>query len=221
MQAKRAPSRRAGTPFTKGHFAHAQPQHSTKFPVLEIFRSQIHQQPQRTINQADHIRPRRTFSRMKLSRNKHPQASNGLHLAVLADVEDMGIQNTVYGEKRNLRLTFLVDEKDPHGDPLRVTDITTASYHPDSKLTGYVCALLGDEPGDDVETEDLINRCCRLTTELKANSKGKLYARIIAKEPLRPGERGPAIPLTFQRAETRPTRTAGSSAQRRPEVRPN
>jgi hypothetical protein len=156
---------------------------------------------------------------MKLSR-KNPQASNGVHLAVLCDVEDMGIQNTVYGDKHNLRLTFLVDEKDAHGECFRVTDICTASVHSDSKLCAYARSLLGCDPGDDLETEDLLGCCCRLETELKANIKGKVYARVIGSAPLRPDERGPAIPLTFQRAKNRPAPTAAPSAQR-PEARPN
>src|SRR5580765_7222749 len=155
---------------------------------------------------------------MKLSRNKHLQASNGLHLAVLADVEDMGIQNSVYGQKHNLRLVFLVDEKDTQGEPLRVTDICTASSHPDSKLTKYARALLAGDPGDDLETEDLLGRCCWLETELKPNTKGKPYAHVVNSTPLRGDEPGLAIPLTFQRAENRPPRTTKSGTQR-PEVR--
>ena len=158
---------------------------------------------------------------MKLSR-KQPQPSNGSHLAVLADIEDMGIQNTGFGEKPTLRLTLLVDEKDPRGELFRVTDICTASAHPDAKLSEYARALLGGDPGDDLETEDLIGRCCGLETQQKANAKGKVYARVISIAPLRMDECGLAIPLGFQRAKNRPTQTTGlSSTQRRPEARPN
>ena len=157
---------------------------------------------------------------MKLSR-KSPQPSNGSHLAVLADIEDKGIQSTFFGEKHTLHLTFLLDEKDPHGELFRVTDICTASAHADAKLSKYARALLGNDPGD-LETEDLVGRCCRLETEQKANAKGKVYARIISSASLRGDERGPAIPLSFQRAKDRPTQTTGlSNAQRRPEARPN
>ena len=159
---------------------------------------------------------------MKLSR-KHPQPSNGWHCAVLADIEDLGMQDSAFGEKHTLRLTFLVDEKDPNGELFRITDLCSASPHVESKLTKYARVLLGGDPGDDLETEDLLGRCCRLETEVKANIKGKAYARIIASAPLQPGESGPAIPLNFQRAGKRPAQTTRlSSAQRRPpEARPN
>jgi hypothetical protein len=159
---------------------------------------------------------------MKLSR-KHPQPSNGWHCAVLADIEDLGMQDSAFGEKHTLRLTFLVDEKDPNGELFRVTDLCSASPHVDSKLTRYARVLLGCDPGDELETEELLRRCCRLETEVKANLKGKGYPRIIASAPLQPEESGPAIPLNFQRAGNRPPRTTGlSSAQRgTPEARPN
>ena len=149
---------------------------------------------------------------MKLTR-KHPQPSNGSHLAVLADIEDMGIQNTSFGDKPTLRLTFLVDEKDPHGELFRVTDFCTASAHDKAKLSRYARALLGNDPGDDLETEDLIGRCCGLETEQKANTKGKVYPRIISCRPLRTDECGPAIPLGFQRAKNRPPQTGLFSTQ--------
>jgi hypothetical protein len=118
-------------------------------------------------------------------------------------------------------LTFLLDEKDPHGELFRVTDLCTASADAAAKLSEYAGALLGSDPGDDLETEDLIGHCCGLETEQKANAKGKVYARIVSVRPLRADECGPAIPLGFQRAKNRLTQTGLSSTQHRPEARPN
>lgn len=65
---------------------------------------------------------------MKLTRRKQrPQATDGPHLATLCDVQDLGIQNTNFGERHNLRLIFLIDELDPKGEPLQVSLICTAS----------------------------------------------------------------------------------------------
>jgi hypothetical protein len=104
--------------------------------------------------------------------------------------------------------------------PLQVTDLATASANENSKLTRYATVLLGCDPGEDLQTEDLVGLCCQLRTEQKTNRKGQSYARVIERKPLPAGEKGPAIPLNFTRAENRP-HTTQSSAPPRPEARPN
>ncbi len=143
---------------------------------------------------------------MKLTRRKQrPQASDGPHLSTLADVQDLGIQNTNFGERHNLRLVFLIGESDPKGEPLQVSLICTASAHENSKLTALTRLLLGDQATEDVDTSDLLGKSCCLTTEQQANSRGKVFAQIVSQRALRPGDQGPSIPIDYERSENRPT----------------
>lgn len=143
---------------------------------------------------------------MKLTRRKQrPQATDGPHLATLCDVQDLGIQNTNFGERHNLRLIFLIDELDPKGEPLQVSLICTASAHENSKLTALTRLLLGDQATEDVDTSDLLGRSCCLTTEQQANSRGKVFAQIVSQRALQPGETPPSIPIDFERNENRAT----------------
>jgi hypothetical protein len=144
---------------------------------------------------------------MKISRRKKKefqQAGDGWHIAVLADVEDRGMQASKYGEKHKVQLVFLLDEHDHEGNLIRVSDFCTASTHENSKLTAYVRTLTGTDPEEDFDTEDLIGRSLRLETKQHVTPQGKTYANVIRQDVLKAGERGPGIPLDFIRAQDRP-----------------
>lgn len=159
---------------------------------------------------------------MRIKRKKYEQASNGWHNAVCADVIDLGIQKTRFGNKEQIRLVFLIDERDATGEPIQVFDTMTASTWETSKLTEYTRALTGAVPPDDFDPDQLIGRTCRLETEQQTSDKGKTYANIVRKAPMKAGEHAPGIPLNYVRAKDRPPsgkfRTNGGLGATKPNI---
>jgi hypothetical protein len=138
---------------------------------------------------------------MQIERKSFEPASDGEHLATCVDVVDLGMQTGKYGEKRRLKLVFVVDEQDSEGEAIRVTDFVTASIHRTAKLTPYIKTLTGKAPGHSFNTETLIGCSCAVTTEQRTSEDGTVFANITDKRPLRKGERGPVRPIGFKRAE--------------------
>lgn len=55
--------------------------------------------------------------------------SAGIHGAVCVDVTDLGLQQTNYGEKRQLRLTFSLDQNKSDGKPIVISRKYTATLN--------------------------------------------------------------------------------------------
>jgi len=141
---------------------------------------------------------------MKIKPKMYAQASDGWHVGVLADIEYLGIRKSQFGDQEKARLVFLLNERDPAGEPIQITDLATVSIHQDAKFSEYVLTLTGERPDPNVEfeTEPLIGRACRLESKQKLTPKGT-YANITNRAALKPGDQAPAIPLNFVRAENR------------------
>jgi hypothetical protein len=137
---------------------------------------------------------------VKLERNPFEPASDGEHLCTVADVIDLGMQQSQFGTKRRLKLVLITDEQDSEGNPIRIITWTTASIHKSSKLTSLVKVLLGKDPGIVFETEALIGCSLAVTTEQVTKSDGQVFANIAGFRKLSKNEHGPLVPLNFVRA---------------------
>lgn len=146
----------------------------------------------------------------KPKQKQYQQASDGIHPAVLADIEDLGEVQTKFGTKSKICLTYLIgDEWDAEGKPIRVSQFLVNSIHPKSNLYNLILTLTGAEPNDDFDSEDLIGLQCRIRTHRYTNRKGLVYAGVNRVFPANGGAEV-QIPLDFARADER--RTDGRAA---------
>jgi hypothetical protein len=114
-------------------------------------------------------------------KKEYPIASEGVTLLVLADVEDLGIQNSeLYGPKPQVRLTWVLDEKDPEGNYFVVSRTFTNSLHEKSNLYPVVTDMLGARPPVPYDLENLLGRVNLGVIKRKVATKGKHEGRTFA-----------------------------------------
>lgn len=110
----------------------------------------------------------------------YEQMSEGLHNVVISKVEDLGLQETMYGAKEQARIYFTAqDQKDIEGKAIDVPmTVTTTSLHPKSKLAKLLNSLgVGFE--NSFNLNDLVGIKCQVVIEHAENKEtGKAYAKI-------------------------------------------
>ena len=122
------------------------------------------------------------------SQQKFPVAPEGAHAATLEAITDLGIQETQYGPKAKVRLTWLLDTTSEDGRPLKAFQSFTKSWGEKSNLRKTARQILGRDPGPEYDTDDLIGK--RATLVLGHDEVGdKIYANVRAILTLREGER--------------------------------
>src|SRR5262249_44848262 len=150
---------------------------------------------------------------MKIERpvaKQFAQASNGEHIAVLADIIDLGVVNSKFGAKPKLQLVFLIDEKDEEGELIRVSHFVNKSWWETSNLAKCIEALSDGALVDD--TEELIGACCRIMTKQYTHpTTGKVYANILDIYGMKPGTPKLKIPLDFVRKKDQPAKPGKTS----------
>lgn len=82
----------------------------------------------------------------------------GIHSAVCVDVIDLGIQETEFGPKHQLRLSFELEAKKDDGTPFVVSKRFTASLHPKATLAQFLSKWRGKPvgEGESIDLEKLI-----------------------------------------------------------------
>jgi hypothetical protein len=134
-----------------------------------------------------------------------PIASEGLALIVLADVEDIGVVMTEkYGPKPQVRLTWVVDEKDEEGNYFVIRRAFTNSLSETALLYPVVKDILGKVPPVPYDLELMIGRVnlglIKHNVSTKGVSKGKKFANIDSILTAKPGQTL-AIPSDFVRGK--------------------
>ncbi len=139
----------------------------------------------------------------KKVKKQYPQSADGIHAAVLVDVEDLGERSTQWGTKHKVRLCFMTEELDPEGQPIFVSDFPVLSLDERARLHAIVTALTGVAPEDDVDLDTLIGRRCQLNIKQSTGADGLVYANV--RQVLPPNPRDPilAVPIDFVRAKDR------------------
>lgn len=138
---------------------------------------------------------------------------DGYHTAVLADIIDFGIQKSQYGEKPEMLLVWLVDEKNIDGQPKDVIQFVSKSLFKkkdkSAKLRVAVEALLGrdlteqEAKSPEFDIEPLIGNCAKLLTEGYENAAGKTRTKILSVKKA-DSNKGVAIPHDFKRDYQKP-----------------
>lgn len=135
---------------------------------------------------------------------QYPLPSEGLHLLVLADVADLGVvQNQHYGARREVALTWVVNEQDKEGNYFAIRRTFNAAMSEKSNLFAVITHMYGKNPPKSLDLETLIgkvNNGVIVHTEGKAGTRnaGKKFANIKAFLAAKKGETF-AIPKDFVR----------------------
>lgn len=114
----------------------------------------------------------------KKGETKFEQATAGKQPAVLAAIEDLGPQDTKWGERTQCKITYVLAELGSTGRQKRVSQTVTQSLHEKSKLTALLTSILGSVP-DELDPNTLIGIQVILTlgTVVKdGQEKTRLYA---------------------------------------------
>jgi hypothetical protein len=94
---------------------------------------------------------------LKKGESKFEQVTAGKQPAVIAKFEDIGTQETKFGDRAQCRIVYVLAECDSSGRQKRISQTLTASLHEKSKLTAVLTQILGSVP-DEFDSETLIGR---------------------------------------------------------------
>jgi hypothetical protein len=127
--------------------------------------------------------------------------SEGEHLAVLADVVDLGESETEYGLKDRLQFVWLVQQNGSNGNLLSVRQRPhNKSLHEKSNLRKDLKRILGSEPGDTFDVESMLGANALLEIE-HYTREGRTYANVVAiRRPVN-CDHVLQIPQNYKRAE--------------------
>lgn len=133
------------------------------------------------------------------SGKEYEKLSEGVHSAVLADIVDLGVQDTQYGPKRKVRFVWLTDEVDAEGQTKRAFETFTASLHEKATLRKRVDQIVGKTGvpvSGEFNLESLIGVNRRLVIQHNEGGQGNVYANVTST--LAP-EKKLSVPKDFQR----------------------
>lgn len=143
------------------------------------------------------------------NRKQYELAPSGQYLGVLADVVDLGVVKTNFGEKLKCRLVWLLAKidntgyaLDKEGQPLRVMGEYTVSMNERSTLFQTIRSIIGtNPPAGPYDVEQLIgrNNLLFVVQEASAKDAAKVYANVKGILPVPAGLNLLGIPPTFKR----------------------
>ena len=99
---------------------------------------------------------------LKKGESKFEQVSAGKQSAVIAKFEDIGMQETKFGDRAQCRIVYVLAEVDTNGRQKRISQTLTASLHEKSKLSALLSQILGNVP-DEFDSDALIGKQVVLT----------------------------------------------------------
>jgi hypothetical protein len=135
---------------------------------------------------------------MRFPTSEFTPAPEGTHVAQLIGLVDLGTQETDYGARRQVWLSFVLpEERLPSGKPCMVSRKTTFSRHKKAALRPILDALQGRplteaELSDGFDGRALLGRCCMVRI-VHATKGDAVYANIDAAMPLPRGTKAPPV----------------------------
>lgn len=94
---------------------------------------------------------------LRKGESKFEQATAGKQPAVIGKFEDIGTQETKFGDRAQCRIVYVLAECDSSGRQKRISQTVTASLHEKSKLTAVLTQILGSVP-DEFDSDLLIGK---------------------------------------------------------------
>ncbi len=130
-------------------------------------------------------------------KKQYVNVSEGEHLAVIVDIRSYPNIVTRFGTKDRLAIQYLTEEQND-GKPLGIFEFFNASWNEKANLRKRVKSVLGKDPGEQYDLEDLINRNVRIIVE-HVEADGKKYANITTVLRPLPGTKTLEVPKDFKR----------------------
>lgn len=106
-------------------------------------------------------------------------APEGTWDAVLCDVVDLGLCDTQYGKKHQIRLVWQISEKMEDGRPFTIGRRYGLSLNEKSSLFKDVKSWFGKVPPAELDLEKLIGQNCQVVVQHNERD-GSTYANVIA-----------------------------------------
>ena len=115
-------------------------------------------------------------------------APPGLHQAVCVDVVDLGMQDTKYGRKRQLKIVWQLKSKNEKGERFQVRGTYTQSLHEKSRLRHDLETWRGkpfkDSDLREFDVEKLIGANCQIQVIHRVSAQGRTYGNAQAIVPI-------------------------------------
>jgi len=117
-------------------------------------------------------------------------APPGLHQAVCVDVVDLGMQDTSFGRKRQLKIIWQIKSKNEKGERFQVRGTYTQSLHEKSRLRHDLETWRGRPFKNDelaaFDVEKLIGVNCQIQVIHRVSKQGRTYGNAQAIVPMSP-----------------------------------
>lgn len=127
--------------------------------------------------------------------------TEGEHLAVLADIVDLGEEEFDYGRRDRIQLIWQVEQRGKDGKPLSVRQKPhNKSMHEKATLRKDIKRILGKDPGDTFDVESLLGVNALLEVE-HYTREGRTYANITGIRRPANGHQVLRVPEDFKRME--------------------
>lgn len=131
-----------------------------------------------------------------------PLGDEGIHQAVLVDVQDLGMVATPFGPKAKVLFFWAVEQCDDKGQPILVPQRFTKSLHPSSRLYVAIQTVTGKQPGRRLDLDDLIGLNALLTISHVCTGE-RTFMNVASLNRVPTGQTWVAIPATYRRKKDR------------------
>ena len=159
-----------------------------------------------------------------VAKKTYEKPEEGTYLGVLADVVDLGMQETQNGMKDRLAFVWVLDALNSEGYNFQVRQTFTKSIHENALLTKSVKQITGVAPTDTFDTEPLIGTTRIIHIEHNASANGNVYANValiqrtkdVMEVPegfVRQQDKAPAEPRRQNKPTPAPVKTATGPAK--------
>lgn len=141
------------------------------------------------------------------SRREFTPAPEGLHQGVCCDVVDLGLQETPWGQKEQIRIVWAIDAQDEQGRMILVVKKYTLSLNEKATLRHHLEAWRGRKfTGEELQgfdLEKLIGANCQVQVVHNLGDDGRTYGNVQAVVPIGKGMTKLRPPETYTRVKDR------------------
>jgi hypothetical protein len=151
---------------------------------------------------------------LRKKKKNFEQPKEGTHLAVLADVQDLGEKLTPWG-KQQVRFRWFVKQVGKDGKQLSVIATYNNSIDENANLFQAITDITGKPPDDGFDTENMIGINNRLDIKHHKTLAGNIFPKIVAYLP--PAKDDPVLPIpAWYRRGTEGNHAPAAAAPRAP-----
>jgi hypothetical protein len=136
---------------------------------------------------------------LRKKKKQYQSPDEGSHLAVLADIENLGEKVTPWGQQHQLRFRWFVRQVGKDAKELSVIATYNNSLNENSSLVQVITDLTGAPPEDGFDTDTLIGINSWLTIKHNRKPDGSVFPKVGAMRPPAKGDPVLRIPAWYKR----------------------